>query len=251
MAQIQKGFEYDSSNPAKNVVTDDNLNSLVANATLLNGAITEQTANSVSTDTDIMLLSKAGSLIKQTKGEFTNTINSNTVNVNTVNASLVDTDDIDTVTASLTGDLAVGGNAAITGNLAVTGGVTVTGMVTASTAPTAGGNLTNKTYVDGTVSKTTNGHVKLPNGLIMQWGVGSSMVGFGIQTITFPIVFPTACLNVQVCQRIPTAVGSGATAENSIQVNGTPTTTSFGVFSNSTGSQNFTSFLPVWFAIGY
>jgi len=201
MAQLQKGFEYDSSNPAKNIVTDDNLNSLVANATLLSGAITEQTANSITADSDVMVLSKAGSLIKQTKGQFTDTINSNivnvnTVNVNTVNSALIDTDDIDTVDATLTGNLVVGGNSAFTGNLAITGNISgnlaVTGLVTASTVPTTGGHLTNKTYVDGLVSKTTNGYVKLPNGLIMQWGrtdtYGNS------QTITLPIAFPTAIL---------------------------------------------------------
>ena len=127
MAQLQKGFEYDSSNPAKNIVTDDNLNALVANATLLSGAITEQTANSITADTDIMLLSKAGSLIKQTKAQFTDTINSNIANINTVNAALVDADDVDTVDATLTGNLAVGGNSALTGNLAVSGALTSSG----------------------------------------------------------------------------------------------------------------------------
>lgn len=128
MAQLQKGFEYDSSNPVKNIVTDDNLNALVANATLLSGAITEQTANSITADTDIMLLSKAGGLIKQTKAQFTDTINSNIANINTVNAALVDADDVDTVDATLTGNLAVGGNSALTGNLAVTGALTSTGV---------------------------------------------------------------------------------------------------------------------------
>ena len=127
MAQLQKGFEFDSSNPAKNIVTDDNLNALVANATLLNGAITEQTANSITEDTDIMLLSKAGGLIKQTKAQFTDTINSNIANINTVNAALVDADDVDTVDATLTGNLAVGGNSAMTGNLAVAGTLTSNG----------------------------------------------------------------------------------------------------------------------------
>ena len=152
MAQFQKGFEYDSSNPVKNIVTDDNLNALVANATLLNGAITEQTANSVTADTDIMLLSKAGGLIKQTKAQFTDTINSNIANINTVNAALVDADDVDTVDATLTGNLVVGGNSAMTGNLAVSGTLNVTGLVTASTVPTVGGHLTNKTYVDSAIS---------------------------------------------------------------------------------------------------
>ena len=129
MAQLQKGFEYDSSNPVKNIVTDDNLNALVANATLLSGAITEQTANSVTADTDIMLLSKAGGLIKQTKAQFTDTINSNIANINTVNAALVDADDVDTVDATLTGNLAVGGNSAFAGTANFTGVLQVNGAV--------------------------------------------------------------------------------------------------------------------------
>jgi len=153
MAQLQKGFEFDSSNPAKNIVTDDNLNALVANATLLSGAITEQTANSNTADTDIMLLSKAGSLIKQTKGQFTNTINSNIVNVNTVNAGLVDTDDIDTADATVSGTFAVGGTSAFTGNLAVTGNMSVAGSITASGALTSSGtaNFTGTFQVNGAV----------------------------------------------------------------------------------------------------
>ena len=138
MAQLQKGFEYDSSNPSKNVVTDDNLNALVANATLLNGAITEQTANSITEDTDIMLLSKAGGLIKQTKAQFTDTINSNIANINTVNAALVDADDVDTVDATLTGNLAVGGNSAFTGNVAVAGTANFTGAIQYNGTPVFG-----------------------------------------------------------------------------------------------------------------
>ncbi len=146
MAQIQKGYEYDSTDPVKNVVTDDNLNALVGNATLLNGAITEQAPNSVSADTDIMLLSKGGSLIKQTKGEFTNIINSNTANINTVNASIVEADEVNTVDATIDEDFSVGGDAAVTGNLAVAGNTTADGNLTVNGIT----NLTGAFQVDGT-----------------------------------------------------------------------------------------------------
>ena len=257
MAQLQKGFEYDSSNPVKNIVTDDNLNALVANAILLNGAITEQTPNSITADTDIMLLSKAGSLIKQTKAQFTDTINSNIANINTVNAALVDADDVDTVDATLTGNLVVGGNSAFTGNLAITGNIsgnlTVTGLVTASTVPTAGGHLTNKTYVDGTSSISQNGWTRLPNGLIIQWGTHLvAMANYSVATVTFPISFPTACFTVQLTARaVTTAANGSATLENGIKLNGTPTTTSFSVYVNWAGSQAYATIYPTWFAIGY
>lgn len=145
MAQIQKGYEYDSTIPTKNVVTDANLNSLVANATLLNGAIAEQFPNSSTADSDLMLLSKSGSLIKQTKGEFTSTINSNTINVNTLSVQESTFDDIEVVDASVSNDLSVGGDAAITGNLAVTGNTTATGSLTV----VGNTNITGTFQVDG------------------------------------------------------------------------------------------------------
>lgn len=40
-------------------------------------------------------------------------------------------------------------------------------------------------------SLSTNGWCRLPNGMIMQWGVSNDL------TITFPIAFSSACLNVQ------------------------------------------------------
>lgn len=43
-------------------------------------------------------------------------------------------------------------------------------------------------------SKTTNGHMKLPNGFILQWGVNAGLqTGWGT---SFPIAFPTACVAI-------------------------------------------------------
>tara|TARA_R110000787_G_scaffold280921_1_gene391931 strand:+ start:27 stop:815 length:789 start_codon:yes stop_codon:yes gene_type:complete len=70
---------------------------------------------------------------------------------------------------------------------------------------TAGGSATRgatqqsiKAYVDGTVSATTNGYVKLPNGLIMQWGeyTDTSIAHGEDFNVSFPITFPTALLQV-------------------------------------------------------
>lgn len=246
MAQIQKGYEYDSTIPTKNVVTDANLNSLVANATLLNGAIAEQFPNSSTADSDLMLLSKSGSLIKQTKGEFTSTINSNIANINTANVALVDADDVDTL------DL-IANNATVT-NLTATNttatnitatSVTISGNISVSTAPTAGGHLTNKTYVDGAVSKNPNGYVTLPNGLIFQWGTTSSVSPDSSLVVTFPIPFPTACFNVQASVKTGTSAGIDVWA---IGVTFSSTTATIGVGANggSTGA------VPLcWFAIGH
>jgi len=47
---------------------------------------------------------------------------------------------------------------------------------------------------DFTSNKTINGYQKLPSGVIIQWVYYS--VGDNATTYTFPIAFPTACLNV-------------------------------------------------------
>jgi hypothetical protein len=48
-------------------------------------------------------------------------------------------------------------------------------------------------------SLSANGYLKLPGGLIIQWGESASSVANGANTqltVTFPIEFPTACLSV-------------------------------------------------------
>jgi len=45
-----------------------------------------------------------------------------------------------------------------------------------------------------TQSLTANGWTKLPNGLILQWGISSSLGGDANATLNFPISFPNACL---------------------------------------------------------
>jgi microcystin-dependent protein len=66
-------------------------------------------------------------------------------------------------------------------------GGTVTGQIKGIT-PVAAADLTRKDYVDGVVSQAGNGYVKLPNGLIIQWG---KTTGTGQRAVTFPIPFPT------------------------------------------------------------
>jgi len=52
-----------------------------------------------------------------------------------------------------------------------------------------------KAYVDGTVSTSEDGYMKLPSGVIMQWGTLTPSAQ--LTDVTLPIVFPNACLNVQ------------------------------------------------------
>lgn len=45
-------------------------------------------------------------------------------------------------------------------------------------------------------SLSQNGYLKLPSGLIIQWGNANTNAATQAATITFPIAFPNACLNV-------------------------------------------------------
>lgn len=94
MAQIQAGHNYTPTG-TNSLVTASNLNQHVNNAQLAGGAIAEQVANPTTADTDLLLISKAGSLFSQTKLQFTDTLNSQTINVNDLS---VDTATIDSLT---------------------------------------------------------------------------------------------------------------------------------------------------------
>jgi len=73
--QINKGHEYGpSGEPAR--VTHSNLNEHVDNATLLVGAVTAQTANALTEQTDTFLVAKNTSLVKQTKETITDVMTS-------------------------------------------------------------------------------------------------------------------------------------------------------------------------------
>jgi len=85
-------------------------------------------------------------------------------------------------------------------------------------------------------SKTTNGYTYLPNGLIMQWGLSSA--SSNNTTITFPVAFPTACLNAS-------AISNADVTSESANANiAATTTTTLRIRSNA--ANNY-----YWQAIGY
>lgn len=100
-------------------------------------------------------------------------------------------------------------------------------------------------------SKTTDGFVTLPGGIILQWGAApvspSDIVG-GITSIpvTFPIAYPNAIFNIEVSIRT-----NGATTMFADLGFHTPTVTGFTIsIEETTGTvQNFNSIN--WFAIGH
>lgn len=95
-----------------------------------------------------------------------------------------------------------------------------------------------KTNIDSRFvnSKVQNGYTYLPNGLILQWGFKSATGG--TMTITFPIAFPTACLNV-ISQLNANTQNYQSTTIGSL------TTTQFTLYWDNAAIGVF------WFAIGY
>lgn len=70
--------------------------------------------------------------------------------------------------------------------------LTSTSTSEAATANTV--KLLNDRFVNDFLSlKSENGYQKLPDGLIIQWGLST---GASSRTVTFPIAFPNECLNV-------------------------------------------------------
>lgn len=82
----------------------------------------------------------------------------------------------------------------------------------------------------------TSGYQKLPSGLIIQWGVSSSIPASGSLAIAFPVAFPNACSAVFLQGRAP----SYYQYPTSILLSGFTA-------NNSAGQAN----TVYWFAIGY
>lgn len=90
-------------------------------------------------------------------------------------------------------------------------------------------------------SLAARGYQKLPGGLILQWGSETNATTAGSNT-SFPVAFPTACLNVLLTDH-----AISAATVSSQGVDKAPTTTSFLVYaSNDSDAPNY-----FWLAIGY
>lgn len=93
-----------------------------------------------------------------------------------------------------------------------------------------------------TKSLASNGYIKLPGGLILQWGSGVTSSG-GTLAVTFPLAFPTACLQVFTTDQ-------GIISTLHIVGSDTGTTTGFNAYSvnaaDAAAASNFK-----WLAIGY
>lgn len=91
------------------------------------------------------------------------------------------------------------------------------------------------------ISKAANGYVKMANGLIIQWGKLDSVNGKSSAGITFPIAFPTACLEV-----ISGAWYVDLEAMYCVYIGGTPSKTSCTAYNGNSSAAGLR-----WIAIGY
>lgn len=157
MAQISKGTTYTAAG-AGSLVTYLNLNAHVDNATLLAGAITDQTALSVNgvSSLDMVLLydTSDGTLKKATISDlFNSNLNATIDNlVITTDLQVGNIAEIDQIQSSGSGVL-VDDDLTVQNTLLVTGNSTLTGNVTADNGFTSNGtaNFTGALQVNGTV----------------------------------------------------------------------------------------------------
>jgi hypothetical protein len=106
------------------------------------------------------------------------------------------------------------------------------------------------------ISLAANGYIKLPNwlgGFIIQWCYGTGCTTGGLdpltQSITFPLMFPTACFAAFVSTQISASTADGNCM---FQTVGTPTQSYVNVtFQIMTDTGGETTFTPVVFAVGY
>jgi hypothetical protein len=113
---------------------------------------------------------------------------------------------------------------------------TVTGLA----APSAAADAANKSYVDGTYSKAANGYVKLPNGVIFQWGYANLGSASSSVSVTFPLAFPAACRSVQITDNLEIATSARFAASQNV------TATTFTIVGSDTSVGGV-----YWFAVGY
>jgi hypothetical protein len=113
------------------------------------------------------------------------------------------------------GNIASQGNLGSVGSLTVNNGAAITGSVSATNNITAGNNVAAGRFLtagfgatgsgnphaatvlaDFASSNTTGGWTKLPNGLLLQWGTFTAILGSGATLFPYTIPFPTIGLSV-------------------------------------------------------
>ena len=82
---------------------------------------------------------------------------------------------------------------------------TLTSTSTTQALTAAQGKVLNDRFINDFLNlKSENGYQKLPSGLVLQWGVSSSIPDESSIIASFPIVFPNDCLSIQATVNIDT-----------------------------------------------
>ncbi|WP_347454074.1 gp53-like domain-containing protein [Acinetobacter thermotolerans] len=124
--------------------------------------------------------------------------------------------------------------------------------ITASTGNTVSASShTHDLNLDGffKAAKSTNGYQQLPGGLILQWGTVdySNNPGQVSRSVSFPLSFPNACLNVTATRKMNSATNQGQGSV--LCVSSTRTSALFSLVHQQGGNIDLGGF--TWFAIGY
>lgn len=92
----------------------------------------------------------------------------------------------------------------------------------------------------------TSGYQKFPNGLIIQWGYSGVLTGNANNAVTFPITFPTACVNASAtCQYSTVVSGGHVLVINSI------TTSGMNILPDDISTTTNANLRSYWMALGY
>lgn len=94
-------------------------------------------------------------------------------------------------------------------------------------------------------SLATSGYQKLPGGLILQWGRTASLAGESVNTITFPLAWPNACLGSVASVYRNTNVSAGIQAAYIYPISTTQATIVLESYNSAVAD------IVSWFAIGH
>lgn len=143
-------------------------------------------------------------------------------------------------------------NAASASKLQTARNIAISGDVSGSADFDGSRNIQINTSINGFDNwKSPNGYMKLPKGMILQWGTvdETDNQGENNRTVTFPIAFPNTCLNA-LATRV-TASPSGDNSDGGLALYNTTNTTISVHYATYTGASSGSLRGFKWFAIGY
>lgn len=95
----------------------------------------------------------------------------------------------------------------------------------------------------GSSARSTSGYLKLPGGIIVQWGITGSLSSGTTNAVEFPFAFPSGCLQVFAGIRNNSASSTSATGHHGT---GNYSETGFDLYNRASVAFTFN-----WIAVGY